>query len=74
MVSIALLFAPEMDRYLGIVKNLFWRGIASRGGKVEWRTPQQRYVEGAPLIEATSGKWRAFGQQGVEYVNESSAR
>jgi diadenosine tetraphosphate (Ap4A) HIT family hydrolase len=58
--SIALLFAPEMDRYLGIVKTMFWRGIASRSGKVEWHTPQQRYEEGAPRIEALSGKWRAF--------------
>ncbi len=64
--SSALLFAPEMDRYLGIVKNVFWRGIVSRGGKVEWRTPQQRYEEGAALIEALSGKWRLFQQQGVE--------
>ncbi len=72
--SIALLFAPEMDRYLGIVKTMFWRGIASRNGKVEWHMPQQRYEEGAPRIEALRGKWRAFQQQGVEYVNVSSAR
>ena len=72
--SIALLFAPEMDRYLGIVRTMFWRGIASRGGKVEWHTPQQRYEEGAPRIEALSSKWRAFQQQGVEHANESSAR
>ncbi len=72
--SSALLFAPEMDRYLGIVKNVFWRGILSRGGKVEWRSPQQRYEEGGPLIEATADKWRSFQRQGVDHVNKSSAR
>jgi len=72
--SSALLFAPEMDRYLGIVKNVFWRGILSRGGKVEWRSPQQRYEEGAPFIKATRIKWDTFQQQGADHVNKSSAR
>lgn len=70
----ALLFAPEMERYLGIVKNVFWRGIASRGGRVAWRSPQQRYEEGAPLIQAMIEKWHAFQRQGADYANESSAR
>ena len=70
----ALLFAPEMDRYLGIVKNVFWRGIVSRGGKVEWRSPQQRYEEGVPLIKAMIDKWRSFQEQGADYVNKTSPR
>jgi diadenosine tetraphosphate (Ap4A) HIT family hydrolase len=70
----ALLFAPEMDRYLGIVKNVFWRGIVSRGGKVEWRSPQQRYEEGVPLIKAMIDKWRSFQEQGADYVNNTSPR
>jgi diadenosine tetraphosphate (Ap4A) HIT family hydrolase len=70
----ALLFAPELDRYLGIVKNVFWRGIVSRGGKVEWRSPQQRYEEGAPLIKAMIDKWRSFQEQGADHVNKTSAR
>ena len=68
----ALLFAPEMDRYLGIVKNVFWRGIASRGGKIEWRSPQQRYEEGVPLINAMIDKWRSFQEQGAGYVNKTN--
>ena len=72
--SIALLFAPEMDRYLGIIKNVFLRGIVSRGGKVEWRSPQQRYVEGAPLIKAMITRWRSFQEQGADHVNQSSVR
>jgi diadenosine tetraphosphate (Ap4A) HIT family hydrolase len=70
----ALLFAPEMNRYLGIVKNVFLRGIASRDGKVEWRSPQQRYEEGAPLIKAMINKWHSFQEQGADHVNKSSAR
>ena len=72
--SAALLFAPETDRYLGIVKNVFWRGIASRGGRVEWRSPQQRYEEGGPLIKAVMEKWQLFQQQGADYANETGAR
>jgi len=70
----ALLFAPEMDRYLGIVKNVFGRGIASRGGKLEWRSPQQRHEEGAPLIKAMIDKWCSFQEQGADHVNKSGAR
>ena len=72
--SIALLFAPEMERYLGILKNVFLRGIASRGGKSEWRPPQQRIIEGVPLIKAMTEKWETFQRQGVNYAHESSAR
>ncbi len=68
----ALLFAPEMDRYLGIVKNVFWRGIASRGGKIEWRSPEQRYLEGVPLIKAMIDKWYLFQELGVAHVNKTS--
>lgn len=71
---IALLFAPEMERYLGIIKNVFRRGIALRGGNAEWRSPQQRFEEGAPLIDATLEKWRQFQQKGADYAGESRAR
>lgn len=67
----ALLFAPETDRYLAIVKNVFWRGIASRGGKAEWRSPQQRYKEGQPLIKAMIHKWRSFQELGADYANQT---
>ncbi len=69
----ALLFAPEMERYLKILKSVFSRGIASSGGRVEWRSPQQRYEEGVPLIRATIEKWQAF-QKGAGYANETTTR
>jgi len=72
--NIALLFAAEIDRYLGIVKNVFWRGIMARGGKAEWRSPQQRYEEGVPLIKAMIDKWRTFQEQGADHVIKSNAR
>ena len=70
----ALIFAPEMNRYLGIVKNVFLRGIASRGAKVEWRSPQQRFEEGAPLIKSMIDKWRSFQELGTDYVIKTSSR
>ena len=70
----ALIFAPEMDRYLGIVKNVFLRGIASRGGKVEWRSTQQRFEEGVPLIKSMIYKWSSFQELGTDYVNNTIPR
>jgi len=72
--SVALLFAPETERYLGVIKNVFVRGIALHGGKAVWRSPQQRYEEGAPLIQAIMEKWQLFQQEGARYAGESSAR
>ncbi|GAC1567621.1 MAG: hypothetical protein NVS3B14_14230 [Ktedonobacteraceae bacterium] len=72
--SAALLFAPEMERYLEIIKTVFRRGIALNGGKAEWRSPQQRYEEGAPLIQASMEKWQQFQREGANYASESGAR
>jgi len=69
----ALLFMPEVERYLHVIKNVFQHGIRSRGGHGGWRPQQQRYEEGAPLIKAMVEKWCTFQQQGVHYANESSA-
>jgi diadenosine tetraphosphate (Ap4A) HIT family hydrolase len=66
-----LLFEPEMERYLQVVESVFSRGIVSRGGRAEWRSPQQRYEEGAPLIQAVVEKWQMF-QEGMDLANETS--
>jgi len=58
--QVALLFAPEMDRYMHIVQQVFQKGLASRGGPVKARSPQQRQAEGGPFIEATIARWQAF--------------
>lgn len=72
---IALLFAPEMDTYLHIIRDVLWRGASRYGMAKTWRSSQQRQVEGIPLIKATLAKWQQFQQQqGVNYVDESSAR
>lgn len=62
---VALLFAPEMDRYMHIVQQVFQKGLAVRGGPARMRSPQQRYAERQPLIEATLTRWQAFQQQEV---------
>lgn len=69
----ALLFMPEVERYLYVIKNVFQHGIRSRGGHGGWRPPQQRYEEGVPLIKAMAERWHTFQQQGVDYANESRA-
>jgi diadenosine tetraphosphate (Ap4A) HIT family hydrolase len=58
--QVALLFAPEMDRYMHIVQQVFQKGLAARGGPVRMRSPQERYAAGRPLIEATRSRWQAF--------------
>lgn len=59
--EVALLFAPEMDRYMHIIQQVF-----QRGGPRPPRPPQQRYAEGRPMIEATTARWREFQQQEVQ--------
>jgi diadenosine tetraphosphate (Ap4A) HIT family hydrolase len=72
--AVALLFTPEMERYMSIMKNVFVRGITLRGGKAQWRSPKQRYEEGVPLLEAALEKWQQFQQEGANYAGESSTR
>ena len=72
--TVALIFAPDTERYLSILKRVFVRGITLRGGKAEWRPPQQRFEEGVPLLQATMEKWQLFQQEGANYAGESSSR
>lgn len=60
--QVALLFAPEMDRYMHIVQQVFQKGLASRGAPVRMRSPQQRHAEGGPLIASTLNHWHTFQQ------------
>lgn len=70
----AFLFAPETERYFHIIQHVFGRGLASREGYNHRRSPQQRYEEGPPLIEAVKTKWRIFQQQGSDYAEKSGTR
>jgi diadenosine tetraphosphate (Ap4A) HIT family hydrolase len=70
----ALLFAPELDRYTHIVKDVLTAGVAARSQQVGWRSQQQRLEEGEPLIQATFDKWRRFQQKGAGYANRTTAR
>jgi len=66
--SAALLFAPDMDRYLHVIRDALWQGVAARSNNPQWRSAQQRYDEGRPLIAATAEKWQAFEQSQQERV------
>lgn len=70
----AFLFAPEMERYLQVIKDVLWHGVSSRNHQIQWRSQQQRYEEGAPLISATREKWHHYHDQGAAYVDETSTR
>jgi diadenosine tetraphosphate (Ap4A) HIT family hydrolase len=62
----ALIFSPEMERYLQIVQKVLWPGAVSRNGSSRWRSPQQRQEEGEPLIQATMANWSTFQQRALE--------
>ena len=64
--EVALLFAPEMDRYMHVMQQVFQKGLAARGVPVRMRSPQQRITEGKPLIEQVKARWSEFQQQGVK--------
>jgi len=55
----ALLFIPELDRYLQIIKGIFAQAVA-RSEHSGWRSPQLRQAEGIPLISASKAKWTSF--------------
>jgi len=59
----ALLFEPEMERYLHIIRDVLWHGVVSRNGaQATWRSQQERQAHGHPLIAATIEKWHVFQQ------------
>jgi len=60
----AVLFAPHMERYRRIAQEILWTGAVARNGQTVWRSPQQRYEEGKPLIETMAARWRAFQESG----------
>jgi diadenosine tetraphosphate (Ap4A) HIT family hydrolase len=64
--QVALLFAPEMDRYMQIVQQVFQKGLAAHGVPTRMRSSQQRYAERQPLIESTRARWQTFQQQAVK--------
>ena len=61
--QVALLFAPEMERYMYVMQQIFQKGMAAMGHAPQYRTAQQRQDEGQPLINATLAQWHAFLQQ-----------
>lgn len=68
----SLLFAPEMDLYVQVIKDVLWHGVSSRNHQTQWRSQQQRYEEGAPLIAATRNKWHPYQGKGATYADKTS--
>lgn len=70
----AFLFAPEMDHYVRVIQEVLRPGAFERGGYTGWRSVQQRYEEGKPLIKKLIERWRTFQQQEVNYADETGTR
>jgi diadenosine tetraphosphate (Ap4A) HIT family hydrolase len=72
----ALLFPPELERYLQIIKEVLWRGVAYRSSRREWRSAEQRHAEGVPLIETLNARWQLFQEQGAseQYADKPGMR
>src|SRR6266699_6030860 len=68
----SLLFAPDTDRYLQVIKDVLWHGVSSRSQQTRWRSQQERHEKGAPLIEATRDKWHEYQRPGAAYADEAS--
>jgi diadenosine tetraphosphate (Ap4A) HIT family hydrolase len=76
--NIALIFKPDLERYMYVIRDVLWHGVAARSNRSGWRSPAQRTLEGVPLIQATVKKWQVFEQheKGSETTNadETSSR
>lgn len=65
--QITLLFAPEMDRYMHVMQQVFQKSLILRGGgRLQVRSSQQRQDAGRPLIETTIARWQTFQQEKVK--------
>lgn len=58
-----LVFSPEMDQYMRVVKEVLYPYAVTRSGFAGWRTSTQRMEAGGPLIKALTHKWQQFQQQ-----------
>ncbi|HEX4206941.1 MAG TPA: HIT domain-containing protein [Ktedonobacteraceae bacterium] len=65
----AMLFPPDAERYQFIIQKVLWANAAPHFKNTGWRSPQQRYEVGKPLVQATIAKWRTFEQQGAKHVS-----
>lgn len=66
----ALLFVPDMNRYLTVFRDVLWQEVAARTKLSHWPSARERYNAGGPLIEATVERWQAFEQLQRERVEE----
>ncbi|QBD74721.1 HIT family protein [Ktedonosporobacter rubrisoli] len=56
----AYLFAPQLERYYRVIREVLWAGASVRNGNHDMRSPQQRYEEGKVLIKALTTNWNTF--------------
>jgi diadenosine tetraphosphate (Ap4A) HIT family hydrolase len=64
----ALLFSPDMDRYIHVIRTILGAGATAYHGKTEWRTSQQRQEAGKAMLPLTAARWKQFQQQKEDHA------
>ncbi|HEY7415066.1 MAG TPA: HIT domain-containing protein [Ktedonobacteraceae bacterium] len=64
-----LIFPPQLDRYYQVIHDVVYPNAAPYLGQAGWRSPQQRFEAGKPLIQSTIVKWQSFEEEGAQYVD-----
>lgn len=59
----AFLFPPDENVYAEIVTKFLAPAVATHSTFTSWRTPQQRQMDGKPLIAALLHHWQEFQQE-----------
>ncbi|GCE16508.1 HIT family protein [Dictyobacter kobayashii] len=54
------LFPPNPEDYTFIIKNELGPAVAAHSNYKGWRMPQERQIEGKPLIASVMARWQTF--------------
>jgi diadenosine tetraphosphate (Ap4A) HIT family hydrolase len=57
------LFPANMDDYMHIIKNVLGAEVAARTNGTGFRPPQQRLIEGKPMIASLIANWQVFQRE-----------
>ncbi|GCE02938.1 HIT family protein [Dictyobacter aurantiacus] len=58
------LFPPEPETYSSIIRNVLGPAVAAHSSYKQWRLPQERQIDGKPLIASAMAHWKEFEHTG----------
>ena len=64
------IFPPEADDYSFIVKNELGPMVTAHSKYKHWRLPQERQIDGKPLIASVIQKWQAFQELDFQHSKQ----